>query len=85
MSALDLLAKRRREVDAVGGGDVQSPCVSVCRMDPVTELCEGCLRTLDEIALWSRLDDAGKRDVWQVIGDRLQRLHQQLPSEERGP
>jgi len=40
---------------------VASPCVSVCRMDPARGLCEGCLRTIDEIALWSSYDDATRR------------------------
>nr|NDG60814.1 DUF1289 domain-containing protein [Betaproteobacteria bacterium] len=35
-----------------------SPCVSVCRMDPLRQLCEGCLRTLDEIAAWGTLSEA---------------------------
>ena len=30
--------------------DVASPCVNVCRMDELSGLCEGCLRTIDEIA-----------------------------------
>jgi len=41
-----------------------SPCISVCRMDAVTGLCEGCFRTLEEIAGWSALDDAARRAVW---------------------
>lgn len=49
---------------------VSSPCVNVCRMNAETGLCEGCLRTLDEIALWSVLDDAGKRSVWAAIERR---------------
>ena len=49
-----------------------SPCLSVCRMDPASALCEGCLRTLDEIARWSGMSDAAKRVVWQDIGQRLQ-------------
>ncbi|MGB7542097.1 MAG: DUF1289 domain-containing protein [Burkholderiales bacterium] len=32
-------------------------------MNPQSGLCEGCLRTLDEIAAWSALTDAQKRDV----------------------
>lgn len=47
--------------------DVPSPCVSVCRMDAASGLCTGCLRTLDEIAGWSRLEDACKRRVWRAI------------------
>ena len=35
------------------GDDVPSPCINVCRMNEATRLCEGCFRTLDEIACWS--------------------------------
>ncbi len=49
------------------GTSVPSPCVSICRMDPATGLCAGCLRTIDEIAAWSVLDDAQRRAVWQRI------------------
>jgi predicted Fe-S protein YdhL (DUF1289 family) len=42
---------------------VPSPCISVCRMDETTGWCEGCLRTLDEIALWSVFDEEDKRQV----------------------
>ena len=49
---------------------VPSPCISVCRMVPETGLCAGCLRKLEEIAGWSRMDDAGKRVVWQRIAQR---------------
>lgn len=33
-------------------------------MSPATGLCEGCWRTIDEIAAWSRMDDEEKRVVW---------------------
>jgi predicted Fe-S protein YdhL (DUF1289 family) len=39
-------------------------------MDPATGLCEGCLRTLDEIASWSRMDDHEKRAVWDLLSLR---------------
>jgi hypothetical protein len=32
--------------------EIPSPCVGVCRIDPDTGLCQGCARTLDEIAGW---------------------------------
>jgi predicted Fe-S protein YdhL (DUF1289 family) len=57
--------------------DVPSPCISVCRIDAASGWCTGCLRTLDEIAGWSRLEDAGKRRVWRSIG-----LRTRLSSEE---
>jgi len=49
---------------------VPSPCINICRMNEATGLCEGCLRTLDEIACWSLLDDAEKHTVWQQLDQR---------------
>ncbi|MDH4377163.1 MAG: DUF1289 domain-containing protein [Ramlibacter sp.] len=51
-----------------------SPCVSICQMDGATGWCGGCLRTLDEVAAWSRLSDAQRRDLWQVLSERAQFL-----------
>jgi predicted Fe-S protein YdhL (DUF1289 family) len=61
---------------------VASPCTNVCRMDAATGWCEGCLRTIDEIAGWSTMDDAHKRAVWQAIDERRAALSQ-LPSSQR--
>jgi predicted Fe-S protein YdhL (DUF1289 family) len=47
-----------------------SPCINVCRIDAGTSRCLGCRRTLDEIAAWSRMDDAGKRAVWARLPAR---------------
>jgi hypothetical protein len=47
-----------------------SPCVDICRMDRASGLCEGCLRTIDEIAAWSRLDEAGRAAVLQQLPAR---------------
>jgi predicted Fe-S protein YdhL (DUF1289 family) len=49
---------------------VPSPCINVCRMDEATGWCVGCLRTLDEIALWSALDEDDKRQVWHDLAQR---------------
>ncbi len=49
---------------------VPSPCISVCKMDARSGWCEGCLRTLDEIAAWSVMDDAQKQAVWQLLAQR---------------
>ncbi len=68
--AIDSLAARACEV-ARGAAEVPSPCVSVCRMDSASGYCEGCFRTLDEIAAWSRLGDADKRNVWRFIAERV--------------
>lgn len=54
---------------------VASPCINVCRMDAKSGWCEGCLRTIDEITLWSRLSDDDKRAVCaQLPARQVQRL-----------
>jgi len=53
---------------------IRSPCINLCRLDPATGWCEGCLRTLDEITGWSELDDEAKRAVWQRIARRRAQL-----------
>jgi predicted Fe-S protein YdhL (DUF1289 family) len=52
------------------GQAMPSPCVSVCEMDEASASCKGCFRTLDEIAVWSILDDAEKHAVWVAIEAR---------------
>ena len=49
---------------------VASPCINICRMDERSGWCEGCLRTLVEIANWGGLDDAGRRAVLQQLRPR---------------
>jgi uncharacterized protein len=56
---------------------VPSPCISVCRIDESSGLCVGCLRTLDEIGVWSALDDEAKRGVWSAIAARRARMRSQ--------
>jgi predicted Fe-S protein YdhL (DUF1289 family) len=50
--------------------EVVSPCINVCRMNPDTGLCEGCLRTLDEVAAWSAMSADEKRAVLARISAR---------------
>lgn len=59
-----------RDRDRDRDGEVQSPCINVCKMNPDTRLCEGCLRTLDEIAAWSGLSNEEKRAVLAQIPER---------------
>jgi prolyl-tRNA editing enzyme YbaK/EbsC (Cys-tRNA(Pro) deacylase)/predicted Fe-S protein YdhL (DUF1289 family) len=57
-------------VEAQAVAVVSSPCVNVCRMDAQGVVCEGCLRTIEEIAGWSRLDDHGRRQVLERLAQR---------------
>jgi hypothetical protein len=43
----------------------------VCRIDSSTGLCVGCLRTLDEIAVWGSLDDEARLAVLAAVADRV--------------
>jgi len=55
-------------------GKVPSPCISICKMHPQTGLCEGCFRTIDEIAQWSTATEEVKRRVWMEIKRRQDAL-----------
>ncbi|WP_372614810.1 DUF1289 domain-containing protein [Halomonas sp.] len=44
-----------------------SPCIQLCRIVPASQECEGCGRTLDEIARWGRMTDTEKASVWHRL------------------
>lgn len=52
---------------------VKSPCINVCRMDPVSGLCEGCLRTLDEIARWAQTTDDDRQQILAWVEQRREK------------
>lgn len=47
-----------------------SPCIDVCTMDSGSGHCQGCYRSLDEIAAWSTLDDSKKQHIWRQCLER---------------
>ena len=65
-------------VDAPDIAPVPSPCIDVCRMNPDTGWCDGCLRTIEEIAGWSSFDDVQKRAIWDSIEVRHAQLMAKL-------
>ncbi len=69
-SAMKKLAARAVLAE-VTAENVPSPCLSVCRMDAKAGVCEGCLRTIDEIRLWSTANDGQKKAVWALIAQRI--------------
>lgn len=66
----------RCRVSGEGGGQVSlnetvaSPCVGICKLDASTRLCEGCLRTVEEIGLWRDADAEWRRLVLRRIAAR---------------
>ena len=61
---------------------IASPCIKVCRIEPASGLCEGCLRTLPEIARWPEAGDQEKRLVLRRIEAR--RGGRRAPRTDRG-
>jgi len=49
----------------------ETPCTAVCQIDPRTNLCFGCGRTLPEIARWSRMDGAERRAIMAQLAARM--------------
>ena len=50
-----------------------SPCISICKMDPVTGYCYGCGRNNDEKKLWKNenTNDEWKKKNLDEIKKRL--------------
>ena len=52
-------------------------------MDPVTNLCVGCGRTLSEIADWGSMTDAERADVRNKLPKRLDLLKAAAGGDEK--
>ncbi len=50
---------------------IASPCTKVCTIDPRSQLCRGCGRTLDEIARWVSLGEDERARVMAELPARL--------------
>ena len=49
-------------------------CYRIGTVDGASGLCLGCLRSLQEIAGWSRLDDATREAILEELPGRASRL-----------
>ena len=51
-----------------------SPCISICRTDPITGYCYGCARTNDEKKQWKdeNTNEAWKEENLKKILSRMQ-------------
>ena len=52
---------------------IVSPCISICKTDPVTGLCYGCARTINEKKIWKNESTSSE---WKLknLGEILQRM-----------
>jgi uncharacterized protein len=51
--------------------DVETPCTRDCALDPVSGLCMGCGRSVDEIAGWRGFDDEERAAIMMRLPMRL--------------
>lgn len=49
---------------------IETPCIQVCTLDPRTDLCRGCGRTIDEVAGWSRMTAEERRRIMAELPAR---------------
>jgi uncharacterized protein len=49
---------------------MESPCVKVCIINPESGFCEGCARTLKEIAQWTRFSPADRSRIMMELERR---------------
>ena len=63
--------------------EIPSPCIGVCRLDPISGLCAGCMRTLDEIALWPTADEAERLAIVQRLRARRRALERTSVADSR--
>jgi hypothetical protein len=49
---------------------IETPCIQVCVIDPVSGLCAGCRRTRAEIAAWSALTPTERRAIMDDLARR---------------
>ena len=53
---------------------MESPCIKFCVLDPVSGLCGGCGRSLDEIAQWSELSEEQRQAILAELPGRMKQL-----------
>ena len=53
---------------------ISTPCVKVCIVDPESNLCLGCFRTLPEIGGWARFSETERAAVMTELPTRKGRI-----------
>ena len=51
-----------------------SPCISICKTDPITGYCYGCARTEEEKKIWKneKTNEEWKKKNLEIIVSRMQ-------------
>ena len=49
---------------------MESPCIDICSLDPVDELCAGCHRSIGEIIGWAGYTSAERLAIMAELPQR---------------
>jgi uncharacterized protein len=49
---------------------IASLCINVCKINPKTNVCMGCGRSIKEISDWTDMDDKKKENLLLNLKDR---------------
>lgn len=58
---------------------MESPCIKICIMDAASGLCEGCARTLPEIARWGSMSSEERERIMRELANRRRRIGATAP------
>jgi predicted Fe-S protein YdhL (DUF1289 family) len=54
--------------------EIESPCIKICVIHPEARICTGCLRSIDEIGLWSKMSAEERREIMEALPARANLL-----------
>ncbi len=55
-------------------GEIETPCVRLCVIEPETGICIGCGRTRGEIGGWIAMEPAVRRRIMAELPERVATL-----------
>ena len=48
----------------------ESPCINNCKLNEITNICEGCGRTIKEIMQWTFMTNEERKKIMKRVGGR---------------
>ncbi|MSR13574.1 MAG: DUF1289 domain-containing protein [Gammaproteobacteria bacterium] len=46
---------------------METPCLSICKIDRASGVCTGCKRTIQEVASWLHYTDEQRRKIMEEL------------------
>lgn len=62
---------------------METPCVQICVIDPLSGFCIGCGRTGEEVAGWIRMTPEERRLTMESLPDRMASITRDRPRSGR--